>query len=268
MTTPATLTRPTSRVRPPAADAISDARADVHRRAEALLTARDERSYEWALSEESADLRADGLATRLMDLFRRTRDGEVFDMLVEVAGPGLMRRVRSRMRFAADHLDPNELLQDAIINVYSYPDRFDAARAGAFRAWSSTIVDNSIRRKLRQRRSGPDVALSPTEILAQHPDAASRQPFVRAMHGEDLQNTLKAYGLFLQLYLAAYLALSERERFVLQMVEVRRMRYAELAEHMGIRPEALKMVVFRARKRIATKIRAFLPADQELAMAG
>nr|HET7859075.1 hypothetical protein [Caldimonas sp.] len=44
--------------------------------------------------------------------------------------------------------------------------------------------------------------------------------------------------------------LSERERFVLQMVEVRCMRYAALAAVLAIRPEALKMIVFRARKRI------------------
>mgnify|MGYP000337793664 CR=1 FL=1 len=47
---------------------------------------------------------------------------------------------------------------------------------------------------------------------------------------------------------------SDRERFVLQMVEVRQTRYAELATVLGIRAEAIKMVVFRARKRIFDRI--------------
>ena len=63
-----------------------------------------------------------------------------------------------------------------------------------------------------------------------------------------------ALGLLLQCYLTAYQELGERERFVLQMVEIRGMRYAELAQVLGIRPEALKMVVFRARKRIQEKL--------------
>ena len=35
------------------------------------------------------------------------------------------------------------------------------------------------------------------------------------------------------------------------------MRYAPLAEVLGIRPEALKMVVFRARRRIADRVEGF-----------
>jgi DNA-directed RNA polymerase specialized sigma24 family protein len=42
------------------------------------------------------------------------------------------------------------------------------------------------------------------------------------------------------------------------MVEVRGLRYAELAKVLRIRPEALKMVVFRARKRILDRLAACL----------
>jgi len=63
------------------------------------------------------------------------------------------------------------------------------------------------------------------------------------------------------MYLAAFQRLSDRERFVLEMVEVRGLRYAELADLVGIRPEALKMVVFRGRRRIAQRI------EQQLAVA-
>ena len=40
----------------------------------------------------------------------------------------------ARARYLDPAVDPQELLQDAFINIYRYPDRFDASRPGAFRA--------------------------------------------------------------------------------------------------------------------------------------
>jgi RNA polymerase sigma-70 factor (ECF subfamily) len=189
-----------------------------------------------------------------MDLYRRTRSGEVFNTLVELTRDQLLARVSARSRFLDPAVDPQELLQDAFINIYRYPDRFDASRPGAFRAWSTTIVDNSVRRYIRKQRSGPDVRLKPIEILAQEADEPGREPSEQAILGEQCQTACEVFALFLAMYLGAYERLSERERFVLQMVEVRGLRYAELAKIVGIRPEALKMVVFRARRRIAQRI--------------
>ncbi len=205
----------------------------------------------------------DATATALMDLYRRTRADEVFESLVEVARSFLTARVRGRLRTLGSNLDPAEVLQDVFINVYRYPDRFDGSRAGAFRAWSSTIVDNTIRRQLRQTRRGPDIQLRPIELLTHEPDSSNRNPYERAQTTEACERALGAMRYFLSFYMAAYLDLSDRERFVLQMVEVRGMRYAQLAEVLGIRPEALKMVVFRARRRIADRVGGFF--DQVLA---
>jgi len=199
-------------------------------------------------------IQAAAVATALMDLFRRTGDAEVFDCLVQCAGPQLFTRVRSRLRSLGAQFDPQEVLQDTIVNIYRYPDRFDASRPGAFAAWSSTIVDNAIRRLLRQRNSGPDVSLSPTEVLSQQADLQTREPGLQAQDHEECEATFSAFRVLLVCYLAAFETLSARERFVLQMVEVQRMRYGELAVMLGIRPEALKMVVFRARKRIFDRI--------------
>jgi RNA polymerase sigma-70 factor (ECF subfamily) len=192
-----------------------------------------------------------------MDEYRRTGSAEAFESLVRVAGPQLQLRVRSRLRFLGVQLDPQEVLQDAIINIFRYPDRFDASRPGAFAAWSSTIVDNTIRRQLRRQRRAI-VALSPSEVLAQHPDLHAQGPDLQAQDQEECARTWAAFHLLLHFYLAAFHCLSERERFVLQMVEVRQMRYAELAVILGIRPEALKMVVFRARKRVHERMARWL----------
>ncbi len=198
------------------------------------------------------------ISTQLMDLYRRSGSAEAFNMLMEQSRPQLLRRVRSGLRYLAANLDPEEVLQDASINIYRYPKNFDGRRPGAFRAWSARIIDNAIRRQLRVHRSGPDTTLVPMEILACEADVRQREPSRLVMDREACEKVSKAMVLFLAIYLDAYSSLSERERFVLQMVEVQDMRYAELAKILEIRPEALKMVVFRARRRIHGRIQAAL----------
>ena len=223
-------------------------------------------AVDWAGGVSDRVAVSDVLATALMDLFRRTGSGEVFEALVRLSHDQLLRRVRSRTRYLGERVDADELVQDAFINIYRYPDRFDAGRPGAFKAWSSTIVDNAIRRHLRRAKAGPDVRFRPVEVLAQEPDRRNPGPGQRAMDLEAYERAASAYCVFLALYLQAYHDLSSRERFVLQMVEVRGMRYVELAEVLGIRPEALKMVVFRARKRIFQRVSALLsPCESALA---
>lgn len=249
----------------------SHERAAVRRRAEAML-ADHGTSVDTvpgaAGAPENQRLAATG--TALMELFRTSGEAAVFEALIDLVAPQLYARVRSRLRFLGAQVDPHEVLQDAIINIYRYPDRFDACRPGAFAAWSSTIVDNTIRRQLRRNRSGPDVSLRSAEMLMQEPDAHVREPAQQAEDQEECRSALSAFRLVLAFYLAAYQTLSERERFVLQMVEVRAMRYSELASLLAIRPEALKMVVFRARKRIHDRMAQFLggrAVDPTLAIA-
>ncbi len=246
---------PRSRLRPLAPVGVA-ALADPITRARELLESHGLQQPEQRFDLEAPSLEhvRDALSTQLMDLFRRTRDRGVFELLVEVAGGPLVRRVRCRLRSLALDLDPSEIQQDALVNVYQYPDRFDGSRPGAFRAWSSTIVDNTIRRQLRRARTGPDIQFRAFEVLSQEPEQRFRDPGMAAQQGEECRVALAALNLLLHAYLQAYGELSERERFVLQMVEVRGMRYAELAKILEIRPEALKMVVFRARRRIHERL--------------
>lgn len=235
--------------------ALSDGRDRIRTRAEALLEQHGASidAVPGALGGDET-VRGAALATSLMDLFRRTGDAEVFDSLVQWSTPQLFARIRSRLRSLGAQYDPHEVLQDAFVNIYRYPDRFDASRPGAFAAWSSTIVDNAIRRQLRRRHSGPDVALSPTEVLCQQADTQQREPGLLAQDQEETAATARAFAVLLLCYFSAYQSLSPRERYVLQEVEVGGRRYGDLAGSLGIRPEALKMVVFRARKRIFDRI--------------
>lgn len=200
----------------------------------------------------------DHLATALMDCFRRQGSSEAFEWLARLSYVSLLRRARLRVRGcdggAAGRLDAHEVVQDTFVNIYRYPDRFDGTRSIAFRIWSGTILDNVVRRKLRSSRRNGVVALRPGEQLEQQADPRETEPETQAIEHEARQSVALAYQLFLGLYLDAYLTLSERERFVLQMVEVKGLRYAELAGLVHLRPEALKMVVFRARRRIFERI--------------
>jgi RNA polymerase sigma-70 factor (ECF subfamily) len=236
-----------------------DSRAPLRERALTLLqeAGRSLAAIPGAIDATGA-VRDAALATALMDLFRGTGDREAFECLVQWATPALLGRVRSRLRASGSACDAHEILQDAIVNIYRYPDRFCASRPGAFAAWSSTIVDNAIRRHVRDRRRGPVVVGNGPELLQDCADAWIREPSLQAQDHEECAATVSAYTLLLQAYLIAFRTLGDRERFVLEMVEVRGLRYAELAQLLAIRPEALKMVVFRARKRILDRVGSLL----------
>ena len=216
--------------------------------------------------ESSDPTKADAaLATALMDAFRKTRDPDAYDGLVRWAGSQLRARVRSRLRSLGAMMDPNEVWQDTIVNIYRYPDRFLATRPGAFAAWSSTIVDNAIRRLLRRSKQDLATVLRDPEVMQEQVDKSMREPSLEAENNEECFVTARAFGLVLHAYLLAFEQLSDRERYVLQMVDVRRMRYAGIAQILGMRPEALKMVVFRARKRINERLSDILSGVSTLA---
>jgi DNA-directed RNA polymerase specialized sigma24 family protein len=82
----------------------------------------------------------------------------------------------------------------------------------------------------------------------------SREPIDEALGREAGEQAAGAVGILLAAYWQAYASLNDRERLVLHLVEVEGRRYAEVAERLGIRPEALKMVVFRARRRIHDRL--------------
>ena len=201
-------------------------------------------------------MRSAALATLLMDEFRKAGDDCVFEALVLLARPQLLARIRQKLRTLGASFDAAEVLQDAIINVYRYPAKFDAQRAGAFAAWSTTIVDNAIRRQMRQRKVGVPMSLTPSEVLEQHASASALSPDQEAEDHEEGERTANAFAIVLQLYAAAFEMLSPHEREVLRLVEVE--RYAEVAVRTQKRAEAIKMVVFRARRRIHDRIAAWL----------
>jgi RNA polymerase sigma factor (sigma-70 family) len=207
----------------------------------------------------------DGLSTRLMDVFRVHRSRAAFGLLYEVNRQHLLQQVASRLRRYQSRSDPQDVLQEVFFNVYRYPHRFDAARDDAFRVWSATIVRNTVLKHLRSlSRSGrAEVAFEDLPEPADE-NAGAVGPVRGAIDQESRLACTRVYLTYLHLYLRFYSMLSERERRAIHLVEVDCLSYRDAAGELGIKLENLKMVIFRARRKIHRSMRRVfegLPPD-------
>ncbi|MFT5286532.1 MAG: RNA polymerase sigma factor (sigma-70 family) [Planctomycetota bacterium] len=191
----------------------------------------------------------DALSTRLMEHFRLCQGRSCFGMLYELNQRHLLVQVQGRLRRFQSKIDAHDVLQEVFFNVYRYPHRFNCAREDAFRVWSATIVRNTVLKSLRSMKRGGRSEI-PFEDLTEQPEVRSKGPMVGALEKESSIQCQRVYLTYLQLYLRFYSMLSERERHAIQMVEVEDRSYRDAAADLGIKLENLKMVIFRARRKI------------------
>jgi len=196
----------------------------------------------------------DAVSTRLMEAFRLGAGRGAFGLLYELNSDHLLVQVVSRLRRYASKADPRDALQEVFFNIYRYPHRFNAERDDAFRVWSAMIVRNTVLKHLRAQGHGgrAEVAI---EDLSGEPEVAATSPLHSAVERESRQECERVYLTYLHLYLRFYSMLSERERKALQLIEVEERSYREAAEELGIKLENLKMVIFRARRKIHRSMR-------------
>lgn len=209
------------------------------------------------------ELRRDRVSTRLMEAFRAHQSRAAFACLYELNAAHLYQQVSARLRRYRCRADALDVLQEVFFNVYRYPHRFDCAREDAFRVWTATIVRNTVLKHLRSlsRNGRGEVAL---DELAEPSDASAPEPVRDAIEGESSEECRRVYFNYLYLYLCFYQMLSEREQRAIQMVEVDGMSYREAARELRIKLENLKMVIFRARRKIHRSMRRVfdgLPPD-------
>ncbi len=205
-------------------------------------------------SERGVESVRDALSTRLMECYRDTRSKSSFALLYELNGNRLVAQVGSRLRRYASKADPLDVLQEVFFNVYRYPHRFDSSRENAFRVWSAMIVRNTVLKHLRSQGRGVRSEI-PFEDLSDQPEAGGHTPLHGALERESTSECARVYVTYLQLYLRFYSMLSERERRALHLVEVDGASYRAAAEDLGIKLENLKMVIFRARRKIHRAMR-------------
>ena len=196
----------------------------------------------------------DAVSTRLMESFRKNGARGSFGLLYELNSQHLLVQVAGRLRRYASKADPHDVLQEVFFNIYRYPHRFNAERDDAFRVWSAMIVRNTVLKHLRALGRGgrSEIAI---EDLSGEPENRSESPLSGAIERESKDECQRVYFTYLHLYLRFYAMLSERERRALQLVEVEERSYRQAAEELGIKLENLKMVIFRARRKIHRSMR-------------
>jgi RNA polymerase sigma factor (sigma-70 family) len=191
----------------------------------------------------------DAVSTRLMEVFKGHRGRGSFGLLYELNGQHLHVQVAARLRRYSSRADSGDVLQEVFFNVYRYPHRFDSSREDAFRVWSAMIVRNTVLKHLRSLSRGGRAEIG-LDDLPEPTSPGGPTPVGEAIESESRVECARVYLTYLQLYLEFYLMLSAREQRALELVEVHGTSYREAAAELGIKLENLKMVVFRARRKI------------------
>ncbi|MCB9916447.1 MAG: RNA polymerase sigma factor [Planctomycetes bacterium] len=194
------------------------------------------------------------MSTRLMEVFKKDRSRGCFGLLYELNGNHLLTQVAGRLRRYASKSDARDVLQEVFFNVYRYPHRFDSTREDAFRVWSAMIVRNTVLKHLRSQSRGGRTEVA-FDDLPDQPAPSAPSPLSGAIEEESRVECARVYLTYLQLYLRFYAMLSERERRALHLVEVEEFSYRDAAADLGIKLENLKMVIFRARRKIHRSMR-------------
>jgi RNA polymerase sigma-70 factor (ECF subfamily) len=145
-------------------------------------------------------------------------------------------------------LDPVDLLQDTFVNIYRYAGTFRNEQPTSFRVWSRRIAMNVVRRARMPRREDPlpEGSFEPADRRSGPSESASSLEQSRELAG--------AWLILLGHYAEIVLELRERDRVALGLVEVSGLSYAAAAARLGVGASNMKMIVFRARKRIRREI--------------
>lgn len=211
-------------------------------------------------SGEDSELSVARAETALMALFRDESSEQAFQALYELASPALAQWI---VRLGAGHVrlvDVENLMQDTFVNIYRYAESFRDEHARSFRVWSRAIAGNVLR---RSRSRGRQVALEylPGEL----PDAADPRadPSDHAIDAEEQRSVAAAWMILLSQYLQAWQQLAPRDRLALDLVEIQGLSYSEAGERLGVGLSNMKMIMFRARRRIRATIAGTLLAREE-----
>lgn len=195
------------------------------------------------------------LQTDLMVVFQRTRSHAVFNALHSRTSPLILAWVKGLLKNRSGGVDPHELVQDTFVNIYSYAGSFREGNSHTFMGWARTIAANVMRRALRRGRVVP---ILETDRHVDHRPG----PTCLAQYSEEVEAVRQAWTLFLALYLAAFQTLGPRDQQALQLTEVEGKDYEEVAKELGVGRRNVKMIMFRARKRVQASMRC------QLMMAG
>jgi len=201
------------------------------------------------------------IETALMVAFRDGGGAGDFEALYDYARGSLLVWIASLAAGRRAGIEATDLLQDTFVNVYRYASGFKDQGPRSFRVWSRTIAGNLVRRAHFERnRSTQDLP----EGL-QEPTDRRAGPSQELVEIEDRRVVARAWMLLLARYAAAYENLSARDQRALTLIEVDGRSYQEACKELRVGLSNLKMILFRARRRIRAAIALDLgsPSAQE-----
>ena len=135
------------------------------------------------------------------------------------------------------------------MNICRYRKSFRGDVPGAFRKWGHRIAANTACKLFKVESRSAAVA-SDDSIGDDVEDRSARSPYRSASEAERAKLVNLAYVTYLNVYLLQYQKRSAKEQRALSLVELKGATYKEAAADLGIRVETLKMLIFRARRKI------------------
>lgn len=223
-----------------------------------VLSALRERGVELELDGEGPDQRRARLQTALLALFRDTRSEASFHALYDLSRGTVLAFVLECQR-GSRRLDPLDLVQDVFVNVYRYAGSFRDEGPESFRRWVRTVAKNLVRRSGR-----PDRATSLEALPDPWSDPAASEPGPERdlAEREESAELARAWLLVLAAYTQAYASLGARDRRAMELIELEGLAYREASERLSVGLSNMKMILFRARRRLVDRMAALLTGGE------
>jgi len=201
---------------------------------------------------DSREITIDRANTLLMDHFRQHHDAEAYAALYQLNYKTILGYITSRTS-GFTYICPADVLQDVFLLIYRYPHNFRAEHERSFFNWSRSIIINTIRKKLKKQ---PPRTFDIDSIRELESDQQTNDPLNRVILSEEVEQLKRLYSISLMIYLKVYSSrLTPREKEALHLIEVKQVPYRDAAEELSIRYENFKMLICRARKKIAQGLR-------------
>lgn len=178
------------------------------------------------------------------DLLARMRDGDAGarSLLFEAHYPRLRRALRLRLPVELRAEDAEDLVQTCLLRAVDKLDRFEYRGRGTFLAWLVRIAERIAIDELRHRQRSPQPKRweSVRQREGDTPQAAGDSPSRAAIRSED--RDLLERGLA---------SLRPEDRELLVDREILGLGLGELAEQHGKGREAVRLMIYRAKHRLA-----------------
>lgn len=172
----------------------------------------------------------------------------------------LMRRYQGRLLTVLEHLVGNrdtaeDLAQEVFLRVYRSRKKY--VPGSKFSTWLFTIANNvaSNARRSRSRRRERNVSPGPEETGAWGPAPLEHM----AQEKSSFMPTRQADKAEMRDVVRVALdALNERQRLAVLLCKFEHLNYAEIAETMGLSPQAIKSLLSRARENLREALEPYV----------